>query len=126
MCPRPAQCRGFTLFEILIALAVLAIALGALTKVASSQSLNTAHLVDKTFAHWLAMNKMTELQLTAQWLSKGKQEGDEEMGPRSWHWVRTVSDTPDPRVRQVEIAIFLDKTDPNPVTTLTSFLSQPS
>jgi general secretion pathway protein I len=118
--------RGFTLFEILIALAILAIAMGAITKMASRQSLNTAHLVDKTFAHWLAMNKMTELQLTAQWPSKGKQEGDEEMGPRSWHWVRTVSETPDDRVRRVEISIYLEKSDPSPVTTLTSFLSQPS
>lgn len=121
----PHQSRGFTLFEILIALAILAIAMGAITKLASSQSLNTAHLVDKTFAHWLAMNKMTELQLTAQWPSKGKKEGDEEMGLRSWHWVQTVSDTPDDRVRRVEISIYIEKSDPSPITTLTSFLSQP-
>jgi len=125
MYTKPSQCRGFTLFEILIALAVLAIALGAITKMASSQSLNTAHLMDKTFAHWLAMNKITELQLTAQWPNKGKQQGDEEMGPRTWHWVRTVSETPDDRVRQVEIAIYRDKTDQSPLTTLTSFLAQP-
>ena len=121
----PTQCRGFTLFEILIALAVLAIALGAITKMASSQSLNTAHLLDKSFAHWLAMNKISELQLTAEWPAKGKKEGDEEMGPRSWHWVRSISETPDNRVRQVDIAIYREKTDKTPVTTLTSFLAQP-
>ena len=121
----PAHNRGFTLFEILIALAILAIALGAIITLASNQALNTAHLRDKTFAHWLAMNKIAELQLTAEWPSKGKQQGNEEMGLHEWHWVRTVSDTPDDRVRQVEFAIFRDKTDQNPVTTLVSFLSQP-
>lgn len=121
----PANSRGFTLFEILIALAVLAIALGALTKLASSQSVNTAHLRDKTFAHWLALNEIAELQLTAQWPAKGKQQGDEEMGLHSWHWIRTVSETPDERVRQVEIAIYRNKEDQTPVTTLISFLAQP-
>jgi general secretion pathway protein I len=121
----PERNRGFTLFEILIALAVLSIAMGAIISLASNQTLNTAHLRDKTFAHWLAMNKIAELQLTGEWPAKGKKEGDEEMGLHEWHWVRTVIDTPDDRVRQVEIAIFHDRSDKNPVTTLTSFLSQP-
>jgi general secretion pathway protein I len=116
---------GFTLLEILIALAILAIALTAIIKAASSQSLNTIHLREKTFAHWLAMNQMTELQLTAQWPAKGKKEGDEELGPYNWHWVRTITDTPDERVRQVEIAIYHDKADEHSVTRLISFLAQP-
>jgi general secretion pathway protein I len=122
---RPARQQGFTLLEILIALAVLAIAMGAIISLASNQTLNAAHLRDKTFAHWLALNKITELQVTDEWPSKGKKEGDEEMGLLEWHWVRTVTDTPDNRVRRVEIAIYRDKTDKNPVTTLNSFLSQP-
>jgi len=122
--PVPEE-RGFTLLEVLVALAFLAIALGALISVGSNQSLSTIHLRDKTFAHWTAMNLMTELQLTAEWPPKGKQEGDTEMGPYNWHWVRNVTDTPDERVRQVEIAIYRDKGDENPVTRLVSFLAQP-
>jgi len=116
---------GFTLLEILVALAILAIALSAIIKAASSQSLNTIHLREKTFAHWLAMNQITELQLTAQWPAKGKQEGEEELGPYTWHWVRSITDTPDERVRQVEIAIYHDKAEEHSVTRLISFLAQP-
>ena len=47
------------------------------------------------------------------------------MGLYKWHWVRTVTGTPDERVRQIEIAIYHDKTDESSVTRLTSFLSQP-
>lgn len=116
---------GFTLLEILVALAILGIALTAIIHTTSNQTLNTAHLRDKTLAHWVALNKIAELQLAAEWPAKGKQQGDEEMGLREWHWVRTVSDTPDERVRQVEISVYRDREDSQPITHLTSFLSQP-
>ena len=117
--------RGFTLLEILVALAILAVALASITSMASNQAVNTAHLRDKTLAHWVALNRIAELQLTAEWPSKGKQQGSEEMGLHEWHWVRTVSDTPDDRVRQVEIAVYREKRDERPVTSIISFLAQP-
>lgn len=116
---------GFTLLEVLVALAILAVALGAIIQTASNQTLNTVHLRDKTLAHWVALNKLTELQLTGDWPAKGKLAGDETIGMHEWHWVRTVTDTPDERVKQVEIAVFRERQDQRPVTRLTSFLSRP-
>jgi general secretion pathway protein I len=122
--PRPNQ-HGFTLLEVLVALTILAIALASVITMASNQALNTTHLRDKTLAHWVAMNKIAELQLTAEWPAEGKNQGNEEMGLREWYWVTTVSETPDERVRQVKIAVYHDKQEEHPVTTLISFLSQP-
>ncbi|MCG7927554.1 MAG: type II secretion system minor pseudopilin GspI [Candidatus Thiodiazotropha taylori] len=116
---------GFTLLEILIALAILAIALTSIISVASNQSVNVAYLRDKTLAHWVAMNQMTELQVTNQWPATGSKKGKEEMGLQEWHWQREVSKTPDDRVRQVEIRVFRNKDDESSVTRLVSFLSQP-
>ena len=108
-----------------MALAILAIALASLIKVSSSQTLNTEHLRDKTLAHWVAMNQITQMQLTQEWPSPGKKRGTEEMGLREWHWQRTITTTPDDRVRQVEIEVFRLREDESPITRLTSFLSQP-
>jgi general secretion pathway protein I len=116
---------GFTLLEVLAALTILAIALAAIIGTASNQALNTAHLRDKTLAHWVAMNKIAEMQITAEWPAKGKKRGEEAMGIHEWHWVRTVSETPDARVRLVEVAVYREKQDEQPVARLSSFLSQP-
>jgi general secretion pathway protein I len=117
--------RGFTLLEVLVAMTVLAIALASVVKVSSNQSLNTEHLRDKTLAHWVAMNQIAQLQLTQQWPPSGNKTGAEEMGSHEWHWERIVSDTPDNRVKQVQIRVFRNSEDESPVTQLSSFLSQP-
>ncbi|MET0044159.1 MAG: type II secretion system minor pseudopilin GspI [Candidatus Thiodiazotropha sp. 6PLUC3] len=117
--------KGFTLLEFLIALAILAIALSSIIAVASNQSLNVAYLRDKTLAHWVAMNQITELQIANQWPATGTKKGDEEMGLKKWYWQREITKTPDDRVRQIEIRVFRNKDDENSVTRLVSFLSQP-
>jgi general secretion pathway protein I len=122
---RPKASRGFTLLEVLVALAVLTIALASTIKVTANQAINAEHLRDKTLAHWVAMNQIAQLQLTREWLAKGKKEGSEEMGLHEWHWQRIVSDTPDTRVRRIQVNVFRDRDDQSPVTQLTSFLAQP-
>ncbi len=123
--PTGKHSAGFTLLEILIALAILAIAFASIISVSSNQSINVAYLRDKTLAHWVAMNQMTTLQISGKWPDTGTQRGDEEMGLQKWHWVREVEKTPDDRVRKVEIRVFRKKGDEDSVTSLISFVSQP-
>jgi general secretion pathway protein I len=126
--PPQAHCSrdgGFTLLEILIALAILAIAFASIITVAANQSVNVGYLRDKTLAHWVAMNQITELQIGNKWPATGKQQGEEEMGLRKWHWERNISKTPDDRVRKLEIAVFRQQGDDESVVRLVSFLSQP-
>ena len=117
--------QGFTLLEVLVALAVLAIALASVIKVSAHQSFSAAHLRDKTLAHWVAMNQIAQLQISQTWLPVGKKQGTEEMGQHEWHWQTIVTNTPDPRVRQVRVEVFLTRDDESPVTQLSSFLAQP-
>ena len=54
---------GFTLIEVLLALAVIAIALTALLKATSQVVKNTARIKDKSISHWVAMQGVTAIQL---------------------------------------------------------------
>lgn len=97
--------RGFTLLEVLVALAIVAVALAALVRTGAQATDNTGYLERKTFAHWVAMNQLTELQATGQGLARGRSEGTEEMAGIEWHWQRSVKPTPDPRLMQVDIVV---------------------
>jgi len=98
--------RGFTLIEILVALAVLSIA--ALTALrASGNAVNNIHaLKQQSFAHWLALNKSAELELASSAWEQGKMEGTELMANQRWYWRAAVHETPEPEMRRVELSVW--------------------
>lgn len=59
---RPVVARGFTLIEVLVALAIVAVALTAGLKAAGTVSDNAQRLADVTAAQWCAENRLTELR----------------------------------------------------------------
>ena len=120
-----SQYHGFTLLEVLVATTVIAVALAAIIKTTGSGTANAAYLRDKTFAHWVAMNQMTELQLEQTYPSLGKKSGEEEMANRTWYWSREVKTTPDEDIRRVEISVRLESDkDADPVTLVTGFFTK--
>jgi general secretion pathway protein I len=92
---RMRRCAGFTLLEVMVALAVLAFALAAGIKAASSNISNESYLETRTLANWVAMNKMTEMEVFNQWPSAGnKKRGTTIMAGHEWHWtVETTEST---------------------------------
>lgn len=123
--PRDRRARsaaGFTLLEVLVALAIIAIALGALVAAAGTQTRNTAYLQDKTLAHWVAMNRAVELQLNQDPLGRGTDSGQEQMGARTWFWSHTLSTTEDPNVQRAEIEVRADRADASPLSRLTVYV----
>ena len=96
---------GFSLMEVLIALAVLAIAMAALVKSAGSFTSNQAYIENKTFAHWVALNQMAEQRIASSLIVVGGQEDQEEMAGRIWLSKTQVSATGDPDVMKVEVSV---------------------
>jgi len=91
--------RGFTLLEVLVALAVLALALAAGIKAAGSNIDNAAYLRDRTLAHWVAMNKLTEMQVFNKFPTAGSTErGSLLLAGSEWYWTvqTTVNKAFDP------------------------------
>lgn len=115
---------AFTLLEVLVALAVLALALGALIQAGAGQARAVDHLRTRTFADWVAADQLARARLADDWPDTGARRGETRMGNREWHWRLTVSGTDEPDIRRLEIAVRLDPNDPTPVTTLAGFIGR--
>ncbi|MGC4111378.1 MAG: type II secretion system minor pseudopilin GspI [Nocardioides sp.] len=95
--------RGFTLLEVLIALAIVALAVGALLGSVTSSASNVIYLKDKTLAEWVALNRLTEVRIAQQMPDKGKRTGNAEMAGQKWQWEEEVIELPVKGMFRVEI-----------------------
>jgi len=122
--------RAFTLLEVLVALAVFSVAAISLMKVSESQLRLSQRMEEKTFAHWIALNMITEMQSSQDWPSLGEQTGKVSMAGREWKMVVKTQATPVNRVRRIEVSVGLapkDFTDDmENLTLLTGFIERPS
>lgn len=115
---------GFTLLEVVVALAILAVALGALINASGKTATNLSHLRDKTIATWIADNRLAELYLAKLWPPTGTNTGPTEMADREWYWKVEVSATSDPDLRRVEVTVTRDEKREQPLTTVVAFLGR--
>lgn len=115
---------GFTLMEVLVALAVVAVALAALLKGASANAVNAAYLRDKSLAHWVAMNVVAERQLGLQQEGLSGDRGEEEMGGRRWAWRAELKDTFDKAIWRLEVEVRPADRD-EVLASLVAFLPRP-
>ena len=104
---------GFTLLEVLVALAVLAVALAALVKTGADHARNTTYLQERTLAHWAGQNLLTEFQTGMRVVAEGGRAGDVTMGPYRFGYrveMRDYTATsifPLPAVKRVDIRLWL-------------------
>lgn len=101
----PRRQRGFTLIEMLAAVAVVAIAMGAIIAGMARYVDNAAYLRQKTIALWVAHNRLAELEMQRAWPDTGKSSGESEMGGTSWRWEVEVQTTQDPHLRRVDVRV---------------------
>jgi len=116
---------GFTLIEVLVALVLLAVALTAVIKTTSENTINTGHLRNKYFASIVASNKLAELQSASIWPGTGNSNGTAELAKQTWLWRLKVDSTPDSRLRKVLISVAPEDNKDNILYRLTSYLGQP-
>ena len=97
--------RGFTLIEVVVAIAVVALGMMAVFRVVHDTVNNTAYLRDRTFATWIADNRLAEMRLGAESPSVDRTEGEVEFANQDWRWVASVSQTPVADLRRIDVRV---------------------
>ncbi len=100
--------KGFTLIEVMAALAVFAISAAGLYSINQQTVLTADHIERKTIAHWVAMNHYNQLTLESSLAFPGEKIAIEKMLDIEWHITTKITATPVQTVRRVVIAVSDD------------------
>jgi general secretion pathway protein I len=111
---------GFTLIEVLVALAIVAVALGAGIKAAGALTNNAQRLADVSAAQWCADNQLANLKLARQFPGIGDSDFACDQLGRNYKGQLRIRPTPNPNFRRVD-AVVADDAD-QPMLTLSTVL----
>ena len=101
--------KGFTLLEVMVSLLIVALALTSLVKGAAGKVNNANELRDKTFAQWVAVNKITEWRTLHTLPKSSSAVGEQMMGKQEWFWEAKFKKTGNRNIRRAEISVYKDE-----------------
>jgi len=116
--------RGFTLLEVLVAIAFLAIAFSAVARLYGDNINTVVHLRQKTLAHWIAQNIAQEVTLEQSLPAAGAHSGTVQMANTDWYWRLQIAATGDAEVRRLQIEVSNSK-DAQPLASISTFMGIP-
>lgn len=101
------RARGFTLVEVLAALVIISLGMLGVIQAVSQTTNNSAYVRERTLAHWIGMNRVTEVRLEAKAPSIGTDKGEVEMAGRKWAWSMEVTQTAVESIRRIDVSVSL-------------------
>ena len=116
---------GFTLIEIIIALVVISVALGAVINTVGSSVSHGSHLKEKTLGLWVAQNYLAEVSITQQWPTTGQKSDQVMMAGKQWYIQNKVTQTPDKLMRRLDVSVFSDREYEQKLASLVAFVTRP-
>ena len=96
---------GFTLIEVLVALAIVAVALSAGMRALAQGADGASSLKARTLALWVAENRLARAQLDLSAQGATAASGDETQAGMTLAWRQTIGTTPNPAFRRIEIVV---------------------
>ncbi len=101
------RARGFTLIEVLVALIIVALAAAASMEAVSGAADTVAVLRERSFAQWIALNRITEQRVAATPASDGASEGVVEFAGRRWEWRQNIEPLALAGLRRIDVSVRL-------------------
>lgn len=101
-----SRSKGFTLLEVMIALIIFSLIATVIQKVTAQTIVQSERIRLKTFANWIAENKMAEIRLSEQLPPTREQKEDLEYANENWKIVSKVSKTANVNFNRVDLTVF--------------------
>jgi general secretion pathway protein I len=119
--------RGFTLIEILVALAIVAVALAAGMRALAQSADSATALKARTLGLWVAQNRLAAAQVAVPWPATGNYRGNATQAGAQFLWREVITTTPIPAFRRIEISVMEPNRPDYMIARLIGFLgnSQP-
>lgn len=121
---RMGSAGGFTLIEVMVALAIVALGLSGLAVAMGQKADTAAGLRDRTLALYIGANEITTLRLSGQFPDAGRSEGETDYANREWRWVMRVQETPVETLRRVDVDVLAADRPDAVVRTVSGFVSR--
>ena len=96
---------GFTLLELMVALAILAIALSAVMRAVGAATSSVDEVRLRTLAAWVADNRLAEHRARRSWLPPGHQQGQVVQGGVNFLWAEEIQPTPNAQFRRIIVTV---------------------
>lgn len=118
---RPA---GFTLLEVMVALAIIGFALLAIGS-KMGQMVDAANAMrERTYASWIAQNKIAEMRLANVLPEVSSSSGEVEYAGTEWRWRAVVSETGVENLFRVDVAVGYPGSDYD-IREVSGFIGEP-
>lgn len=118
----PRAAPGFSLVEVLVALAILAVLASTIVFQTGTFSSQLFQLEERTVALWVAQNALEELRLAEKLELPDDGAVEVEMGGRNWSVIREIRDTPRAGFHRIEVSVAREGEDA-PLLTLSGFVA---
>lgn len=114
--------KGMTLLEVMIALAIFAIAGLAIMMTIGGQVQGLIHLEERIYSSWVAENTLTRIKINNIWPEETWTDGSSFMAGRQWYWRWQMVELKNLQVKQVIVEVRKSKNKHTPIVTLKGYV----
>ena len=118
------RARGFTLLEVMVALAIVSIGLIAVFNGIIQMAHSTSTLRERAQADWIAMNMISQIRISGDFPDVGSFDGSTEFAGRAWRWEADISETGVTDLRRIDMSVAYEDIPDDVITIMAGFVAR--